>query len=108
MGSEPKTLLCGEVPSVPIDLQHACVCLLPDFEFSEIFHEALLRCVNAAGRGVAIDGTKVQANASKHKAMSYERILQTELRLGEAVGADPTGKGGARGRSRAGSCAAIA
>ncbi len=29
---------------------------------------------------VAIDGTKVQANASKHKAMSYERILQTELR----------------------------
>ena len=36
---------------------------------------------------VAIDGTKVQANASKHKAMSYERMLQTELRLGEEVDA---------------------
>jgi len=34
---------------------------------------------------VAIDGTKVQANASKHKAMSYERMLQTELKLGEQV-----------------------
>lgn len=30
---------------------------------------------------VALDGTKVQANASKHKAMSYERMLKTELEL---------------------------
>ena len=36
---------------------------------------------------VAVDGTKVQANASKHKAMSYKRMLQTELRLGEEVDA---------------------
>jgi transposase len=36
---------------------------------------------------VAIDGTKVQASASKHKAMSYERMLQTELRLGKEVDA---------------------
>lgn len=30
---------------------------------------------------VAIDGTKVKANASKHKAMSYERMGETEKRL---------------------------
>lgn len=30
---------------------------------------------------VAIDGTKVQANASKHKAMSYERMCSEEKRL---------------------------
>lgn len=30
---------------------------------------------------VALDGTKVQANASKHKAMSYERMEKTERRL---------------------------
>lgn len=30
---------------------------------------------------VAIDGTKIQANASKHKAMSYERMLAAEKRL---------------------------
>ncbi len=27
---------------------------------------------------VALDGTKVQANASKHKAMSHERMLKAE------------------------------
>jgi transposase len=27
---------------------------------------------------VALDGTKVQANASKHKAMSHERMLRAE------------------------------
>jgi transposase len=30
---------------------------------------------------VALDGTKVRANASKHKAMSYERMRQEERRL---------------------------
>lgn len=30
---------------------------------------------------VALDGTKVQANASKHKAMSYGRMTETEQRL---------------------------
>jgi hypothetical protein len=34
---------------------------------------------------VAIDGTKVQANASKHKAMSYERMGETEQRLEREV-----------------------
>jgi len=31
--------------------------------------------------GSAIDGTKVKANASKHKAMSYGRMGETETRL---------------------------
>jgi transposase len=30
---------------------------------------------------VALDGTKVQANASKHKAMSYSRMQETQARL---------------------------
>ncbi len=30
---------------------------------------------------VAVDGTKIQANASKHKAMSYERMGKEEARL---------------------------
>ncbi len=34
---------------------------------------------------VALDGTKVQANASKHKAMSYDRMVKEEARLQAAV-----------------------
>lgn len=34
---------------------------------------------------VAIDGTKIKANASKHKAMSYDRMSETEKRLNEEV-----------------------
>ncbi len=34
---------------------------------------------------VCIDGTKVKANASKHKAMSYERMNETEKRLAANV-----------------------
>ncbi len=36
---------------------------------------------------VALDGTKIKANASKHKAMSYGRLCQEETRLAEAVAA---------------------
>jgi len=36
-------------------------------------------------RHVALDGTKVLANASKHKAMSYERMGETEQRLEREV-----------------------
>jgi len=36
---------------------------------------------------VAIDGTKVQANASVHKAMSYGRMREAETRLGAEVAA---------------------
>lgn len=34
---------------------------------------------------VAIDGTKIQGNASKHKAMGYERMGATEKKLNEEV-----------------------
>jgi len=34
---------------------------------------------------VALDGTKVQANASKHKAMSYRRMLAAEKKLAAEV-----------------------
>lgn len=36
---------------------------------------------------VALDGTKIKANASKHKAMSYQRMLETEVRLQKEVDA---------------------
>lgn len=34
---------------------------------------------------VALDGTKVKANASKHKAMSYQRMKEEEQRLEEEI-----------------------
>jgi transposase len=34
---------------------------------------------------VSLDGTKIKANASKHKAMSYDRMHQTEKRLRHEV-----------------------
>ena len=38
-----------------------------------------------AGRHVAIDGTKLKANASKHKAMSYKRLVVEEKKLKREV-----------------------
>ena len=56
--------------------------------FKGLFKQVLQLCQKAGlvklGR-VAIDGTKVQANASKHKAMSYERMVQMEKRLEDEV-----------------------
>jgi transposase len=49
-----------------------------------LFSQALQLCQKAGlvklGH-VAIDGSKLQGNASKHKAMSYERMGETEKRL---------------------------
>ena len=36
---------------------------------------------------VSIDGTKIKANASKHKAMSYKRMNETEARLKQEIDA---------------------
>jgi hypothetical protein len=36
---------------------------------------------------VALDGTKVKANASKHKAMSHERMLRAEKHLAQEINA---------------------
>ena len=50
----------------------------------ELFGQVLRLCRKAGlvklGR-VAVDGTKIQANASKHKAMSYGRMKSTEAAL---------------------------
>jgi len=46
---------------------------------ASLFQQALLMAVNddlVEMRDVAFDGTKVLANASKHKAMSYERMCE--------------------------------
>jgi transposase len=34
---------------------------------------------------IAVDGTKIKANASRHKAMSYERMLKAEAELTEQI-----------------------
>src|ERR671935_728105 len=50
----------------------------------ELFVQALRLCKEAGLVGLgtlALDGTKLRANASRHKAMSYERMVQQEARL---------------------------
>jgi len=55
---------------------------------SGLFTQALLLCCEAGlvklGH-VAIDGTKIKANASKHKAQSYGRMGETEQRLKQEI-----------------------
>jgi len=57
---------------------------------SDLFVQVLLLC-GAAGLvklgHVAVDGTKLRANASKHKAMSYGRMRQEEPKLAAEVAA---------------------
>ena len=57
---------------------------------SALFVQVLLLCRQAGlvklGH-VALDGTKVRANASKHKAMSYRRMQQKEAELKEHINA---------------------
>lgn len=55
---------------------------------SDLFVQVLRLCQSAGlvklGH-VAVDGTKLKANASRHKAMSYGRMKQTEPKLAAAV-----------------------
>jgi transposase len=55
---------------------------------SELFAQVVRLCARAGlvklGR-VAVDGTKVKANASKHKAMSYGRMKEKEAQLEREV-----------------------
>ncbi len=57
---------------------------------SGLFTQALRLCSEAGlvklGQ-VSIDGTKIKANASKHKAMSYKRMNETEARLKQEIDA---------------------
>ena len=51
---------------------------------SELFVQALRLCKQARLIGLgtlALDGTKLRANASRHKAMSYERMVKQETQL---------------------------
>ena len=52
--------------------------------FQQVLRITLATGARKLGR-VALDGSKVQANASKHKAMSYARMKETEKRLREEV-----------------------
>ncbi|MEO7271574.1 MAG: IS1182 family transposase [Vicinamibacterales bacterium] len=51
--------------------------------------EQVLRVAGVAGAArvgrVAVDGTKIKANASKHKAMSYDRLPEKQRQLREEV-----------------------
>ena len=53
------------------------------------FFEEVLKIVLETGAiklgRIALDGTKIKANASKHKAMSYDRMTQQEEAIGEQV-----------------------
>lgn len=56
----------------------------------ELFVQALRLCRQAklVGLGsLALDGTKLRANASRHKAMSYERMEKAETRLEAEIAA---------------------
>jgi transposase len=57
---------------------------------SDLFVQILRLCQKAGMVSlghVALDGTKVQANASKHKAMSHERMLKAEKQLEKEINA---------------------
>jgi transposase len=57
---------------------------------SELFVQILQLCQKAGMVSlghVALDGNKVQVNASKHKAMSHERMLKAEKQLEKEINA---------------------
>ena len=57
---------------------------------SDLFVQILRLCQKAGMVSLgqmALDGTKVQANASKHKAMSHERMLKAEKQLEKEINA---------------------
>lgn len=66
---------------------HRTICRFREENLDE-FHRLFVQVVQLAKEAglvkmgtVAIDGSKVKANASKHKAMSYDRMLMDEKRL---------------------------
>ena len=69
------------------------------------FFEQVLRLARELGAPrvgrVALDGSKIKANASKHKAMSYGRMREKQRQLRDEVAAVArAGGGGRRGRGR--------
>jgi len=83
-----------------LDFQAVTALNLPDFrtisEFRRrhldalagLFVQVLALCRKAGLAGldhVAVDGSKIKANASKHKAMSYARMIEAEAALAREV-----------------------
>jgi transposase len=59
-------------------------------EFSELFVQVLKlarECGLVKLGTIAVDGTKVKANASRHKAMSYKRMVRAEAELKARIAA---------------------
>jgi len=57
-------------------------------EVEKLFKETVLLCARLGMVNLghlALDGTKLKANSSKHKAMSYGRMKQEEERLGRQI-----------------------
>jgi transposase len=82
--------------------RYLCADWLPDFRtinvfrlrhgdaLADLFEQSITLCRRAGmvGMGhVAIDGTKLEANASKHKAMSYARMVEAEATLRDEIDA---------------------
>ncbi len=57
-------------------------------DFAEVFRQSV-RTARASGLGklgrVAIDGSKIRANTSRHKAMSHQRMKEAEERLEDEI-----------------------
>ncbi len=73
----------------------------------ELFVQALRLCKEAklVGLGsLALDGTKLRANASRHKAMSYERMVSEGAAARGGDRGDPSERRRAACRGRAGRC----
>jgi transposase len=83
-----------------VDFMAVTACNRPDFHTISMFRKRhlkalgdlfvqILKLCRAAGLvklgHVALDGTKLQANASVHKAMSYRRMLEAERKLAAEV-----------------------
>ena len=65
-------------------------CALHLAEFTELFTQVvrLAREMGLVKLGtIAVDGTKIKANASRHKAMSYARMQSTEVELKAQIAA---------------------
>jgi transposase len=76
-----RVLAAGQFPN------HRTICRFRERHLAE-FESLFVQVVQIAQQAglakmgtIAVDGSKVKANASKHKAMSYERMQQEEKRL---------------------------
>jgi len=80
-----RVIAAGLTPS------HRTICRFREENLDE-FQQLFVQVVQLAQEAglvrmgtIAIDGSKVKANASKHKAMSYERMQSEEKRLSEEI-----------------------